>query len=347
MDINFNPGGVRDSVDTRDKIFHTQVGMAFSPFDWTTGYDIENEMQLKMPVKNQGQSGSCGGQAWSYYGGVLEFMNTSKTFEERSAKFIYAQTFVPGGGSFGRDNCNIAIKQGWAREVILTSYENGQPPSEYFMEASGDITDTTRQDAKNAKALSYYNVIPDIDTIAQSIRLGDGCILGVSGENNGTWLSAYPQPPIGTTRWGHWLYAGKAKLINGKKYIGVLNSWGAEVGEQGWQWLGEEYFTTGNVWNGWVLIYNAFIFHHTFNTDLVFGQEGDEIKALQQALQIDGEFPADQKITGFYGVITQQAVKAFQKKWNVASLVELLVVDGKRVGAKTRSILNQLYSKVL
>ena len=252
LEPGFNPGGLPDKPDPRD---YQYAPAATGPFDWNAGFDIEQTLALKLPVKNQNGSFSCGGQAWATYAAVLEAIATG-THEERAAKFIYAQTFAPGGGSWGRPNCDICKKQGVCREAVLSSYENGNPPSEGFMERAVDITDAARADASHAKEISYGNVVVNIDAIAQAIRDGHGTILLVHGANNGTWRSAFPQ--VAPTEWGHWIYAGKAKVIDGKKYIGFLNSWGTEVGEAGWQWLGEEWFTPDltNVVQAWVMVFD-------------------------------------------------------------------------------------------
>jgi hypothetical protein len=266
IENKFASGAFRDKFDSRDKKY---LAMASLPMDWQKGYDIETELSIilkapafKLSAKDQNGSSSCGGQAFSTYAQVLEAVFT-KTFEERSAKYIYAQTFVPGGGSYGRDCCKVLKSQGVARETFLTSYENGNAPSEKFMERSQDIGIDARNDAKNSKILTYKNVNPDIESVAQAIRDNRGVVLGITGENNGTWLSAFPKPPQSNpnTEWRHWIYAGKAKLINGKKHIGVLNSWGKNCGENGWQWVGEDYFKTKvsdglAVWNSWTITFD-------------------------------------------------------------------------------------------
>lgn len=265
-------GGIKDKFDSRDRKF---LAMASSPFSWESGFDIETELSkilnissFKLPVKDQGSSFSCGGMAWSTYSSILEAVATG-TFEERSAKYIYAQTFVPGGGSYGRDNSKVCKKQGVARESFLTSYENGQPPKEPFITRSQDITIDARNDAKNSKSLTYAILEnPNIDMVAQAIRDNKGVVLGVTGENNGTWLSEFPQPPKGTATWNHWIYAGKAKLINGQKHIGILNSWGKSAGNQGWQWISEKYFLTkinGSqaIYNSWTMIFDEAPAHPT------------------------------------------------------------------------------------
>ena len=322
----FGTGANIGREDLRD--FEYKAGAA--PFDWVKGFDIEAKLGFNLPVKDQNGSGSCGGQAFSYYGEVLEALATG-TFEERSAKFIYSQSFTPPWGSSGRDNCKVVTKQGWAKESVLPSYENGQPPSEAFMQRSGDITQSVRDDAQKAKSLSYYAVDTDIETIAHAIESGKGIVLGITGENNGTWLSAFPKVAENES-WRHWVYAGKAKIINGKKYIGFINSWG-NIGEQGWQWIGEEWFNGRWVWNAWTLIYDAQI-KQVFNLDMRFGDQNEEVKFLQVRLQDLNFFPKNQTCTGFYGNITKDAVRNY-------AMSNMLSVTGKIVGPTIRGFLNK------
>ncbi len=360
----FGTGAIKDRPDARDYQW-AEIGFGSLPFDWSTGFDIEATLSstlgipgFKLPVKNQGASGSCGGQAWSYQNEVLEAI-FSKTFEERSAKYIYEQTYVYPAGSAGRDNATILIKQGDAQESLLSSYEQGAPPSEWYMQKM-TINDSMRLDAKKSRLLSYANVALDIDTVAQAIRDNSGVVLGITGTNNGSWFSSMPVPPINTppgSRWYHWIYAGKAKIINGKKYVGFLNSWGSAIGESGWQWISEDYFNCmtlddyhgqSAVWSAWTHVFNTApepTFSHNFAVEIRFGSSGAEVVALQKALQLDGEFPATVPTTGYYGDITRRAVLAFQVKYQVAPMNELSSLNGKLVGTKTRAKLNQLFNK--
>src|SRR5690242_17801906 len=127
----FNPGAIVDRPDPRDWKW-VEFAPTFAPFEWDKGFSIQKELRrfLKdpsfvLPVKDQGLTGSCGGQAWATYGSVLEAFATG-SFEERSAKFIYSQTFVnqPGGGSSGRDNNALVKKDGFGLEELTVSYEN-------------------------------------------------------------------------------------------------------------------------------------------------------------------------------------------------------------------------------
>lgn len=346
---NFNPGGIKDRYDSRDYQW-SEVGHGAAPFDWTAGFDIESVLGLKLTIKDQDGSGSCGGQAWAYLAEVLESLNT-KTYEPRSAKFIYAQTYVPGGGSYGRDNADVFVKQGVSEETKLTSYENGLPPSEAFMQRSQDITDDVRSNAKLDQSSSYVQTGTDIDTVAQAIVNTGGVILGVCGSNNSTWGTVYPVPPKPTdTIWRHWLYAGKAKLENGKKYIGVINSWGQGIGDKGIQWLSEDYFASpGAIFSGWTHVYSGNLppvvpFKHYFPTTMDYGMTSVEVNWLQKALTLEGCFPVSIVPTSFFGNVTRQAVQKFQVKYNIVLSGTALTTGYGRVGTKTLAKLNSIYA---
>lgn len=84
--------------------------------------------------------------------------------------------------------------------------------------------------------------------------------------------------------------------------------------------------------------------HYQFTKSLLFGQNSDAIKVLQDILKYEGLFPLSVASTGYYGPITAKWVLAFQKKYQVASNEELDELAGHRVGPKTVAKLNQLYN---
>lgn len=229
--------------DRRDKKYK-KVARASVPFDWNLGYNAEKSSS---PTKNQGTSGSCGGQAGSY----LEAL-TKPVFSERSARYIYSQIYYPGEGTTLRDILNFLVKKGSASEALVTSYQVGNPPSEQFME---DRSSNFTGDASASvyEASGYAFVAPDIESYAQAIRDNGGAIMELRGQNNGTWESAQPIPPNNKTNlWAHFLVCTGAMMRNGKKVIRVHNSWG-DVGEGGYQYISEDYFKSGNVLQGGVI----------------------------------------------------------------------------------------------
>jgi hypothetical protein len=142
----------------------------------------------------------------------------------------------------------------------------------------------------------------------------------------------------------HWLYACGSEMIDGKKYIIVKNSWGGQCGDKGYQWLSEDFFKMGNCFACVTLVYNTKPqdgFRHTFNVNLQRGQAGDEVKALQAVLRLEGlfKYPID---TGVYGPVTQESVYKFQVKYNLAPMTRWLY-KGFYCGAITRGKLNELY----
>lgn len=305
----------------KDKRDYTYVGMASTPFDWDKGYDVEKEIGKKLTIKDQNGSGSCGGQAWSYFGQVLDPEHV-----EKSAKFIYAQDFVLPAGTYGRDNCIIVKEKGWGDESLTRSYMGEKfniPPTEQFMQRKEDITIEAFKQALTDKALSYVHVPIDIESIAQKIRDNKGVILGICGKNNGTWSGKFPKPPVGSDVWRHWIYCGKALTIDGKKYIGFCNSWGINTGEQGWQYISEEYLSSKYIFETWTLDYNYQ--KYQFTKMLKYGDKNGDVKELQKRLQVV-------PVSGWFGPITLRAVKKYQRDHKI--------VPTGVVGPNTRKALN-------
>lgn len=350
---NFKPGAIEDAPDERDYQWK-EVGAASAPFDWSLGYDIEGELSTRLNTpgfhltsNNQNGSGSCGGQAVSKFDAVQRSMVEGVPFVERSAKYPYAQVFAPRGGSGARALFGILNSQGCSTEALCPSYQNGQAPSEEFMEQVADITVAARDDAPNAQARAYVALPLDIDSIAQAIRDNYGVVLGLYGSNNGTWGSAYPTPPVaGQARWAHWMYLGKASTQPTGHAVAGLQSWGPGIGQNGWQWLNEDY-VNNYTFAAWSLVFNPNptpdTFSHTFVVDLNYGETDNEVIQLQTALAKDGEFPAAVPTSGYYGNITAAAVLKFQLKYAVAPVAELNALAGKTVGPATREKLNSLF----
>lgn len=76
---------------------------------------------------------------------------------------------------------------------------------------------------------------------------------------------------------------------------------------------------------GTVLLYSA---------DLAFGARGEAVRVLQRALAADDVYP-EKLVTGYFGPLTERAVKVFQAKYSITP------VSGY-VGPKTRQKLQQL-----
>lgn len=260
---NLGHGCAAQPIDERDLIFeHTLgAGVVMTDKEWEEGYDIEKELGIKLKPNNQYSSYSCVGQAFSKYSAVLNFIET-KTWHENSAKAIYSQISLGyGKGANLRDAANLVVNWGEVFENLVKSYKPDGTTDENWMIDKVWINEEINKLAKTMQSKEYRLITGmGIDYFARAIKDGHGMVAGVTGTNNGTWLSAYPKPPLETTPqsqlWGHGIYFGKFRLKDGKKQVGILESWGEEVGEDGWQWLGEEWFVNSNRWvfNPWVLV---------------------------------------------------------------------------------------------
>jgi len=246
----FGTGAIKDKIDIRDKIYDG-IAMASEPFDWVKGYDIEAVIDNKLPFKNQDGSSSCVGQGWSYYLGVLDTIENG-IYNEVSAKSVYSQIFVDGGGAQIRDGGKLAVNWGAVSEALVVSYDKGNPPNEEFMEETDWKSSFMDMTAKKLGAKEYRMILGiTIETIAQGIRDNYGVVGGVNGANNGTWNTLEPKPT--SKDWGHCLYFGKAGIDEKGKYIATPNSWGNRFNGE-WQKLREEWFTEQYMFNPWLLI---------------------------------------------------------------------------------------------
>lgn len=227
---------------------------------------------FKIEPKNQGSSSSCTGQALSQYISVLNMIETGD-WVEVSARDIYA--YISLGmdrGAYLRDALKLAVDRGISTEELVPSYtyihtdtqeiRNPLTEAEFLVKPEESEAIQAIRVALQAKEYQVVNSSRGdlLEQMAWTTLLGFGCYFGVVGQNNGTWHTTYPQLPTGS-QWQHALYAGKAVLRDGKKMISHINSWGNGVGEQGWQYLGDNYIGQGigptnvdAVFNPWTLL---------------------------------------------------------------------------------------------
>lgn len=249
----FGVGAMPDPEDTRDYKYEPALGAA--PVDWAKGYDVEKELKIKIPFKNQDGSSSCVGQGWSYYVGVLDAVETG-VYDEVSAKAVYSQIFQSGGGAYIRDGAKLIVNFGALAEKMVSSYEGNNAPSENFMRDKSWINAKIIEIAKKLQAKEYRSFPINMEVVAAAIRDNHGTVGGVYGSNNGTWSSGEPQPPV-ANEWAHCIYFGKYGVDSKGKYIATPNSWGSRgidsLHPDGWQKLREDYFQDRFMFNPWTL----------------------------------------------------------------------------------------------
>lgn len=215
---------------------------AVSPVDWTKPYASPIGS-----IKNQQQSESCGGHAGAYW---LETERMIQGINEGaiSAKSIYAPIAFSGGGTTVSALENqLAITGGNLESSVPSTAPDGTC-TEAFMEDLSWKTVATDQDAIKRAGYTVMSVAIDIESIAEAIQNEGGVIWEIVGQNNDTWLSPYPQPPMNNQNtWNHFMRGfGYQTGVNGQQ-IDFTQSWGTSVGNGGIQHFLQNYINSGYI----------------------------------------------------------------------------------------------------
>lgn len=288
------------------------------------------EEWVKLTPRNQnspkGVSFSCGGQA------------LAKGFEYSTKKMMSARppylkrVNAPAGGMAIYDLGNIAVKTGTTIEELC--------PSVNMTEAEMNVVwigDTP------FKFSAHYN-LPikdkfDIDLVATALQSGHVVIFGVSS-NREEW-GEVPVFSDTSTTFSHYIVAipGNDTLHKGQKAVVIDDSDTPQTTIDGkGQRILTENFLKNRCWG-----IKAFVPFKVvekpkffFARNMQKGSFGEDVKQLQQALAHLDLYPTTEKFDGIFGKITKTAVIKFQTAHG-------LLPDGI-VGAKTRFVLNQLFS---
>jgi len=324
---------------------YPKVGMAIMPVDWANPTNAYRKMLASgqdLTIENQFQSSSCGGNL--EYGATLTDFLLTGSIERKSRLFIYHNCFVPSGGSSFQGLGNVWKTKGVSPEALCYSYNAFGATDEQFYQ-NAKISPEALTEALKCRCEAFAEVNRfSIEAVAQAIRDEGFALIGYHGYNNGTMLSFYPQHPVVSFDkcWQHWVVAVDYGILNGRNYVKIANSWDKVIGDRGYQYFFEDYFTSGSVWCVGVFTDKVKLnippitaFHYKWTVTMRIGSTGSDVTELQRALKIEGFFPQDQVLTKYFGPITQIAAKAFQKKNG-------LVADGI-VGPKTIAILNKKY----
>lgn len=258
----FGTGAVIEKQHRKDVLYTSVASVA--RVDWIRGYSVGVELGGFIPVKNQKNTLSCVGQSLAYYSWVLSMADLVKRTGltltelrasqphltvEHSAKSIYSQIYIPYGGASLTRGAKTLIKWGILTEKVCPSQNGAEELTEAFMDDDTWKNDITSWEAKKLREKGFAYIYPtapgrsvDMETVAHAIQNNWGCILIISGNNNGTWLTTEPKPPANESElWAHAIWCGGFGNDSKGRYIFTPNSWG-DLG--GWQKIREDYFNT-------------------------------------------------------------------------------------------------------
>jgi hypothetical protein len=334
-------GGLIDNRKEKKDYSHLEVGFA-SEVKYLTKERAEKKSK-EYKARNQKSTSSCGGHAGELMASILY----GDIYEPA---FLYRlRRNYPSEGMFHYDIGDILIKNGICKDRGIEKTEGAynlyRPSSEDYTEAR-DISG------------GAYIVLEDnkfgIDDIARiSNILKKPIVLFVYWKGT-EWSSALPiakgELSLVDSQYRHFVTVlpESAYEKRGKKYVIIQDS--SHFGKTHIRHLSEDWIMK-RVYTGLYLTeLRSFktpykLEKYIFTKDLQFGDSGEEVKHLQSVLQDLGFFPLNIEPTGYFGGITRQAVKDFQKKYEKSIL---WVVGLKKptgyFGISTRKKLNSLTS---
>jgi hypothetical protein len=268
-------------------------------------------------IQNQDGSSSCVAQAVAKILGMHE-VKEGRPYKRLCPKFIYTRREnYPEGGMWLPNALSIACKHGACEETLMPCDDKG----ETFMNNKAEPEEVVENAAKY-RGKYYFSIPINIDKIAEVLEQGYGVLLGFRFDYD-EWDEVPHINPLSQKKVGHGVAdATEYFLYEGKKSLGIDDSWGPYYGKGGKRIITEDFLMARCFYAGYITSLENFIFTQT----LRLGSRGIQVKMLQQKLVI--------KDDGIFGPKTKEAVKNFQ-------FGNGLVADGI-VGPKTRAVLNSI-----
>lgn len=318
----------------------------------------------KFPVRNQDGSTSCVAQSMAKLLGILAYLRWG-VFIVFSAGHIFmrrANKNIGNGQGMGADDVYKIAQQGVTFEELMPSMNIDDTKMGALFES--DLHKQVRLSIGGWVWLPTGN----IDAVASVIQTTKKGVMTWFKFHGDEWTNVpvvlRENPPN-----HHSVASVDLTLYDGEKSLPIDESWGDTYGFEGQRVIKESFYKVRNTHASYPIDFKfdsdsvpipekkLFSKVLTFiqidpNTQEVLpeflathkDQEADVVR-LQNVLKKEGLFPSNIASSGLYHNLTRKAVKAFQIKYAVASIEELNEVDGKRVGDKTLSKLNEIYNK--
>jgi hypothetical protein len=357
--IRNNTGALLSKKDYRDRIF--LAAMSANPV--VTQANLLTDFSM-FGVWDQMKTPSCVAQSIAKLMQLYWYLKTGKVVPF-NPQFLYIVSAPPGTSpEDGRDPRTVlkaASSIGCCTTATLP-LNNNVPNATYFNPAI--ITQAMRDEAMQYAGISFVPVNVDENSIRNAIQNYGGVsalfevgnTFWTANDGTVTWDAKLIDPIRATNN----LTSGHEVTLIGDFNSDVLhglNSWGTDWDLGGhfnfilneWQpYIPELWAITSPNPTALALIQSLPTdseFKHNFQATLKYGMSNPEVRALQVALAIDGDFVYPE-VTGNYGNNTSLAVTAFQTKYAVASpaVINSLKGTASQVGPLTRAKLNQLFN---
>lgn len=274
----------------------------------------------------QYQSSACVAFTVAKLAQILYFLNTGRKVKF-SPGWIYKQRTPKVEGMWIDNAVNIA---------------GGGLPTEELYPSEG----LTEDQINNLKDVPYANGIAkefaistnwvnlplNFDTVASTVQATKkGIMLWFEFGGGGEWFgNAYPSIRGKKVPYRHSVSVSDFTLFKGKQYIIIEDSADVSSSLGHLKLVSREFFDERCILARYPL---NFKYEAISNKPKYDGS----IKSLQDCLKFDGVMPSNIESTGYFGNITIQAVKDFQKKYNITQT--------GNVGPITKLKLEEIYGK--
>lgn len=343
MQSIFNNGARLDTrtPEQQAKDWHQkEVVASAAQIQWT---EKPQTSWRQFPIFNQDGSGSCVMQTQCKEMGIMRYL-TDGTYVHFSVADGYQRRVNKPESGMGAIDARAIAQAGITLEVLS--------PSQNMSDAQLDavVVEPYKHDVGGVFAVPNYLQLPNqsIDSVASTIQAtGKGVMIWVyflidEWTNRPTVIHSGLELGASTTL-RHSITAVDFTLQGNEKCLVIEDSWGPGAGMGGQRVITESFFKARNWYAGYLVNFKfqaqpAVKPHHTFTADLQLNDQSPEVKALQDCLRWDGEFPTNADSTGVYGPITQKAVGDYQLKHGLLSSPS--DAGYGRCGPKTRAALN-------
>ncbi len=282
----------------------------------------------QLPVWHQHKIGACDGHAWGKSQQVCELLETGKVVP-LSARFLYAVSKcldgAPGEGTYPRLTAKVLKDYGCATEATIPNDTLLDHETYVYNRDITKIPKSAFDEAKQYGIAGYAFATLTEEGIKQAIyyaqsrrqgvvmlvQVGDSFWTDVNG--NVTWAkeSILPIRPPKVVVSGHEIYPMGYEYEGTRLKIWFLNSWSKDWGDngKGWFWFDEykDYISEVMTSIDKADVPPKFV----FTKSMWIGVRGDDVLELQKRLVKEGY--ATFTPTGFYGILTRQAVVGYQK----------------------------------